>query len=170
MNIIFGNEPLRLTVDAGLMLFGLLAAFFYAMSLGRKRLILTLLSIYCSVVVFRAVPSDFFALSTPLFSLIFSLGGLVAVTALVYFLLSGSRVPMSLGLPRRGDGSWWHMIILSIAASGFFLSAGLAMVPPEYQLPELIRRVFLGTNMFLWSILPLFAVALTRKKKKDLEA
>ena len=87
MNIIFGNEPLRLTVDAGFMLFGLLAAFFYAMSLGRKRLILTLLSIYCSVVVFRAVPSDFFALSTPLFSLIFSLGGPFSVTAPLFFFL-----------------------------------------------------------------------------------
>lgn len=167
--IIGSGKPLQLTADLGLVAFGLLAGFFYAMSLGRRRLILTLLSIYCSVVVFRSVlliiPNTFFQEVAPSAALIFSFGGFIGIIALVYVLISGSALRLSIGLPRRGDAPWWHMILLSIVTSGFFVAALVNLVPSSFTFSSVVHKFFFEYTAFLWwSIIPLVALAAVRKK------
>jgi len=171
------------TWDLFIVLFFIVAAFLYGLSLGRDRIIVILVSIYMALAVIEHAPF----ISDPKFQeninnaisqvFVFRISAFLVVFVFLFFMLSRSALVRTI-VTSDSDGSWWHVLLFSILHVGLIVSITLSFLPPEAttHLAPLTQQVFASTNArFAWIILPIAGMILlkggassTKKYKYDI--
>lgn len=158
--------------DLFILLFFVIAALLYGMSLGRDRIIVILVSIYMALAIVNTAPflpeiqtkimvNDIVVLKISTF-----LGIFIAL----FFLLSRSGLLKTIA---SGDekGKWWQVILFSILHVGLLLSVTLTFLPPEIiatKFSSFTQTLLIGEwARFVWIVGPVVAMAfLTGKSGK----
>jgi len=164
------------TWDLFIVIFFVVAAFLYGLSLGRDRVIVILVSIYMALAVINTAPylstlsgkdlsiniGQNFAFKVTLF---------LGVFIILFFLLSRSALSRTFGGASSG-GSWWQVILFSFLHVGLLISVVLSFLPPqtaEHLLP-VTRQIFTSDlGKFFWIITPIVAMVLFKGGKDKAE-
>ncbi|MBU0598361.1 hypothetical protein KKF61_05250 [Patescibacteria group bacterium] len=157
----------RPTWDLFIVLFFIVAAFLYGLSLGRDRIIIILVSIYMSLAIVEHAPivnnegfqnminniaGQFF---------VFQISAFLVLFVVFFFIITRSALVKTIAssdLP----GPWWQVLLYSILHVGLIVSIVLSYIPKESVegvLAPLTQRVF--TTDFaqnVWIIGPLLAM------------
>ena len=160
-----------LSWDLGVIIFLFIAVFMYGFSVGQRKIGLLLLSIYFAYVITDILPnsSRITDLMPSSFLSFFDVGVFVALVFVLFFVLAGSVLRSTLGLPRKEEGQWWHLCILSFVIAGFFSSSILALAPDLYydQLSTITSEFFLENfAQFGWAIAGILTLVFLKRTKK----
>ncbi|MBU1348702.1 hypothetical protein KJ781_01380 [Patescibacteria group bacterium] len=156
--------------DGFILLFFVVGALLYGLSLGRDRVIVILVGIYMSLAVVTNAP----ALTNLQFDVNISENAVVRISVflgvfvVLFFLLSRSALLRTLG--RSGaPGSWWQTIVFSILQVGLLISVTLTLLPPEMTqgLTDVTKQIFMSDKgRTAWLILPILIMAIAPKQKE----
>lgn len=174
----------RPTWDLFIVLFFIVAAFLYGLSLGRDRIIVILVSVYMSLAIVDRVPflnnegfqnainnitSQFFVFQISAFLLLF---------VVLFFVITRSALLKTIA-SSDSPGPWWQVLMYSILHVGLLVSIILSYIPIESLegvLAPLTRQVFTtsGAQSF-WILAPVVAMFIfkgtgSRKRKHRQEA
>jgi len=158
------------TWDLFIVLFFVVGALLYGLSLGRDRVVIILVSIYMALAVVSNAPylRDFNAELTINQGFVLRIGFFLGIFLVLFFLLSRSALLKILG--GEGGGSWWQVIILSFLQCGLIISVILSFLPEETlnNLTPFIKQSFVSdAAKFSWLVLPIIMMAIIRGKKKE---
>lgn len=172
MNLTSTLENFTLSWDVGIVVFLFFAAFFYGFSVGARKLVTLLVSIYFTDVLMNIAPYlvGFLDPMPDYRRLIFKWAIFAILAFSLSFLLAGSIMRSSLALPKVEDGRWWHLILLSIVTAGFFAASAVAMLPEIYydKLSPFTKSAFLLNNShFGWAVAGIAVLIVLRKTKKQ---
>lgn len=154
------------TWDVFVLLFFTFAVLLYGLTLGRDRIILTLIAIYISLAVVNTAPylSSFrnngseFALRMALF---------VGAFIILFFSLARSAFLRSIGSP--ATGRWWQVVLWSFLHVGLLTSVMLSFLPNSalsYFAP-LTKTVFTGNfGKFFWLVAPIIVMVFIGEERK----
>lgn len=155
------------TWDLFILLFFVVVAIFYGISLGRDRIIGILVSIYMALAVVAYAPYlDSFTASVTIneaFALRFSV--FLGLFLIVFFLLSRSGISKTMGSGKLG--SWWQIIVFSFLHVGLLISVVLSFLPGDVanNLAPITRALFVSEQArFFWLVAPILAMALIREE------
>jgi len=147
------------TWDIFILLFFVVGALLYGLSLGRDRVIVILVGIYMALAVVTNAP----ALSTLNLAMNLNENYVLRITfflgifVIVFFLLSRSALLKTIG--RSGaPGSWWQTIVFSILQVGLLISVTLNFLPREMTqgLTDVTKTIFMSDQgRSAWLILPI---------------
>jgi len=154
--------------DLFIVLFFVVAVFLYGMSLGRDRIIITLVGIYMALAVVQNAPflkglqadvavGDFFA---------FRVSTFLGVFVVLFFMLSRSALLRTFG--NLASGKWWQVLLFSIFHVGLLISTIISYLPGDAinNLAPLTRQVFSGEMArFAWVTAPILAMMLIREER-----
>lgn len=162
LNINFGNP----TWDTFVIVFFVVGALLYGLSLGKDRIIAILVSIYMALAVVNALPQ--FVLNIR-FNENFTvqITTFVSVFVVLFFLLSRSAILASLGPGEQGR--WWQVIIFSILHVGLLLSVTMSFLPLNIlnNFSPLMRQIFTQEwSRFAWIIAPILAMIIFGRGKE----
>ncbi len=174
----------RPTWDLFIILFFMVAAFLYGLSLGRDRIIVILVSIYMSLAIVEHTPflnsegfqnaingviSQFFVFQISAFIVLF----------IVLFLLISRTALLKTIAAADSPGPWWQVLLYSILHVGLIVSIILSYFPKETidnVLAPLTRQVFTTQlAQSVWILGPVVAMivfkggASEKKKRKIIE-
>ena len=160
-----------LTWDIAVIVFLFVAMFLYGFSAGQRRLGLLLVSIYFAYVLIDIAPfmSRIGEFSDQLQGEWARVGAFFVAVFVLFFILAGSILRSSLSLPRKEEGQWWHLLILSITTAGFFSASVLALSPISYynNLSIITQEVFINNALhFFWAIAGIVVLVALKKTKK----
>lgn len=162
------------TWDMFIVLFFIVAAFLYGLSLGRDRVIVIVISVYMALAVVNTAPfigtmkadlgvDQFFG---------FRISTFIVVFILLFFLMSRSALLATVA-SADARGSWWQVLLFSFLHVGLLISITLSFLPPaaSSHLAPLTQKVFVeDVGRFVWIIAPIVAMILIRgggaEKKK----
>ena len=163
------------TWDLFIILFFIVAAFLYGLSLGRDRIIVILVSIYMSLAIVEHAPF----ISSPDFQenvnnvvsqlFVFRISAFLVVFVLLFFMLSRSALVKTIASSDT-HGAWWQVLLFSILHVGLIVSVVLSFLPPEATegLAPYTRNLFATENArFVWIILPIIAMILLKGGASD---
>lgn len=158
--------------DLFIVLFFVVVALLYGLSMGRDRLIVLLVGIYMSLAVVNTAPFIHNASATEvgidqLFA--FKIGTFLGAFVLFFFLISRSALANTIG-KNDSAGRWWHTIIFSFLQVGLLISVILSYLPREAidHFAPLTRSLFTGDlPQFLWIVGPIVAMMLIRTDKDE---
>jgi len=159
--------------DLFIILFFIIAAFLYGLSLGRTRIVVILVSIYMALAVVSNAPFLRDAtiqnqINDTLENLfVFRISMFIFLFILLFFLLSRSALLKSIS-PTEEAGSWWHVVLFSFLHVGLIISVVLSFLPPESaaSLAPLTRSIFTSEfGRFAWIVGPILAMILIRGKQ-----
>lgn len=158
------------TWDFGLAVFLFFGAFFYGLTVGRRKLALFLASLYFSLALIDVVPyvGHFTNQMSPGQKFLVDIGVFIGIAILIFFLLADSIFRSALRIPKSEESPWWHLILLSFAAAGFSLSSILAFLPPgDYnKLSSITSELFLFNNAhFWWALAGILVLVILRRTK-----
>lgn len=154
--------------DMFILLVFIAAIFLYGFTLGKGRIIVLLSSIYmaCAAaetfpwnIKFNAAGGFFFNIPNKL---------LVFVIVLIFLLFTLVRSGMASIFRASAEGSWIEVLIFSVLQVGLLASAVISFFPLDDLIisAPLSSRIFaLPAPRFFWTILPLAALALAKKKR-----
>ncbi len=155
------------TWDLFIVIFFVIAAFLYGLSLGRDRVIVILVSIYMALAVINTAPylndwsgKDINVNLGPNFA--FKVTLFLGVFIALFFLLSRSALSRAFG-SSGGGGSWWQVILFSFLHIGLMISVVMSFLPTETaeHLLPLTRQIFTSElGKFLWITTPIAAMVL----------
>lgn len=155
--------------DLFIILFFVIAAFLYGLSLGKDRIIAILVSIYMGLAVVDTIP--FLAQKIQELGLnqlfVFKITTFIVIFILLFFLLSRSAIMNTLGKSDR-KGPIWQVVLFSFMHVGLLISITLSFLPEESlnNLMPLTRMVFASEGgQFFWIIGPILAMVIARNKK-----
>ncbi len=152
--------------DLFIVLFFIVAAFLYGLSLGRDRVIVILISVYMALAVVNSAPfignyqadigiNQFFG---------FRVSTFVVVFIALFFLMSRSAL-LSTVASADSRGSWWQVLLFSFLHVGLLISITLSFLPPSASahLAPLTQQVFVhDTGRFLWIVAPILAMVMVK--------
>lgn len=172
----------RPTWDLFIILFFIVAAFLYGLSLGKDRIIVILVSIYTSLAIVEHAPlvnnqgfqdminnfvSQFF---------VFQISAFLVVFIALFFVITRSALMKTIASSDTA-GPWWQVLLYSVLHVGLIISIILSYIPKESiegVLAPLTQRVFttdLAQN--IWIIGPVAAMFIFKgtglKKRKNRE-
>lgn len=158
------------TWDLFIILFFIVGALLYGLSLGRDRVVVILVSIYMALAVVTNAPylKDFNAELTINQSFVLRIGFFLGIFLILFFLLSRSALLRILG--SDAGGSWWQVIILSFLQCGLIISVVLSFLPQATagNLTPFIWQAFVSDMArFCWLVLPIVMMAIIRKGKNE---
>lgn len=171
-NFLAGVNFQKPTWDLVIIVFFLIAAFVYGLSLGRERIIIVLISIYMAFAVISAAPwfKGFTWLSLgDNRAFIFPTAIFLVSFMLIFYWLSRSPLLAALG-QSQSPGQWWQVILFSLLHIGLLTSITLSFLPPSAhtELSPLTRQLFTGsTTLFYWIIAPIAALSLIKARKEE---
>ncbi|MBI4280860.1 hypothetical protein HY628_01525 [Candidatus Uhrbacteria bacterium] len=165
-NINFSNP----TWDLFIMVFFVVAAVVYGLSLGRDRTIVLLVSIYMALAVVANAPflKTFTTSITINEMFAFRVTAFVGIFLVTFFLLSRSGLMKTLG-GGGGMGSWWQVMLFSVLQVGLLVSVTLSFLPPEIsgELAPITRTLFISElAKFGWITAPILVMAMVRGEKR----
>jgi hypothetical protein len=158
------------TWDLFILLFFLIGALLYGLSLGRDRVIVILVSVYMALAVVSNTP----VLSSINLSLhvsenfVLKITYFIGVFVILFFLLSRSALLKTIG-GSNSPGSWWQTILFSILQVGLLISITLNFLPNELTqgLSDVTKQIFMSDNgRSAWMIIPIVLMALAPRQKK----
>ncbi len=158
------------TWDLFIIIFFVVGALLYGLSLGRDRVIVIMVSVYMALAVVSNTP----ILSTLNLSLhvndnsVLKISFFLGIFVILFFLMSRSALLRTIG-GSGAPGSWWQTIVFSILQVGLLISITLNFLPKEItqNLSVQTKNVFLSDNgRSAWMILPILLMALAPKQKK----
>lgn len=156
--------------DLFILLFFVVGALLYGLSLGRDRVIVILVSVYMGLAVVSNTP----ILNSLNFSLhindnyVMKITFFLGIFVILFFLLSRSALLRTIG-GSGAPGSWWQTILFSILQVGLLISITLSFLPANITqgLSDNTRNIFMGDyGRSAWMILPIVLMALAPKQKK----
>lgn len=158
--------------DVFIILFFIVAAFLYGLSLGMNRILIILISIYLSLALV-----DYFPFMNATLPEIKIGGGVslrvtlfIGVVLVLFFFLSRSALIKVFS--GGSDGSFFQILIFSVLHVGLLISVVLSYMPESFNnnLSSLTHKLFTEpTARFVWIFLPIAAmIAVGRVKKKKL--
>ena len=150
------------TWDMFIILFFLISAFVYGISLGRERILAIMVSIYMSLAVVAKLPKvqstqSLFSVQSATF---------LGIFFVVVILLSRSALFQT----SDEKGSMVQGLLFSILHVGLLISATLSFLPKEAtkEFSELTQTLFLRSPaLFLWIIAPILATCIFGRKKRE---
>lgn len=154
------------TWDLFIVLFFVVAAFLYGLSLGRDRVIVILISVYMALAVVNSAPfignfrgdigdTQFFG---------FRISTFLVVFILLFFLMSQSALLRTVA-SSDSRGSWWQVLLFSFLHVGLLISITLSFLPPAAasHLAPLTQKVFVeDVGRFAWIVAPIAAMILVK--------
>lgn len=157
------------TWDLFIVLFFLITVFLYGMSLGRDRVIVTLVAIYMALAVVSNAPflgrlqadiniNQFFA---------FRITTFLGMFVLLFFLMSRSALQHTFG--NLASGTWWQVMLFSIFHVGLLVSITLSFLPKDAveHLAPMTRQFFASeAAKFTWIVLPIFGMVLMKTDRR----
>jgi len=156
--------------DMFIILFFIVAALLYGLSLGRDRVIVILVSLYMALAVVNSAPfigdgamsqnlDQFFG---------FKVSAFVAVFIALFFLMSRSALLATVASTDR-SGPWWQVLLFSFLHVGLLISITLSFLPPaaSASLAPLTQKIFVqDTSRFLWILLPIVSMIVLKGGSK----
>jgi hypothetical protein len=156
--------------DLFIILFVVIAAFLYGLSLGRDRIIVIMVSIYMALAIVNSAPFltnvTTITLQTP-FAI--KIGVFLGIFVMLFFLLSRSALLRTLAAS-DDRGKWWQVLLYSILHVGLLVSVTLNYLPKDAvdKLAPLTKLVFASQNArFIWILAPILAMILFGGKGSD---
>ncbi len=152
--------------DLFIVLFFLVAAFLYGLSLGRDRIIVILVSIYMSLAIINTAPFIGLKVTEISVSSLFAvrITAFLGLFIILFFLLSRSALLKTIASSDT-QGSWWQVIIFSFLHVGLLISIILSYLPSASinTLAPLTQTIFTTeTSRFIWIILPVLAMVMIK--------
>lgn len=159
------------TWDLFIILFFVIAALLYGMSLGRDRIIVILISIYMALAVVNTAPyinditaevgvNEFFVVKITAF---------VSIFVVLFFLLSRSALLATVA-SSDSQGRWWQVIVFSFLHVGLLISITLSFLPGSAteNLAPLTQTLFVSElARFLWIIAPILLMIIIKGGAKE---
>ncbi|MFA5135192.1 MAG: hypothetical protein WC505_05430 [Patescibacteria group bacterium] len=174
----------RPTWDLFIVLFFVIAAFLYGLSLGRDRIIVILVSIYISLAVVEHAPlvnnEGFQSMINNLVGqfFVFQISAFLLLFIVLFFVITRSALLKTIA-SSDSPGPWWQVLLYSVLHVGLIVSIILSYIPKESVegvLSPLTQQVFTGNfAQNVWIIGPLIAMfvfkggASEKKKRKIIE-
>ncbi len=158
------------TWDVFILLFFIVGALLYGLSLGRDRIIVILVSMYMALAVAANTPVlakinwQFAVNGNSIVRVAFFLGVFVAV----FFLMARSALLKTLG-GSGAPGSWWQTIVFSILQVGLLISITLSFLPDDVTrgLSQMTRDIFMSDNgKSAWMLLPIVFMIIAPRHKQ----
>lgn len=148
------------TWDLFIILFFLVAAFLYGISLGRDRILVIMVSIYMALAVVNAAPESIVIKNLATIRV----SAFIGIFLLLFFLLSRSALIRSIA---TGDskGPWWQVMLFSVLHVGLLISVVLSLLPESSiaKLAPTTQRFFVQDPApFLWVLAPIVLMVLIR--------
>lgn len=156
------------TWDVFLLLFFLIGALLYGLTLGRDRIIVIMVSIYMGLAVVTNAPyiRDLSA-AVSVNNVAFKIGTFLGVFVLLFFFLSKNALLRS--LDTGGGGRLFQTVLFSVLHVGLLLSVGLSFMPPEALgvFSDQTRMVFISDPAkFVWLVAPIAAMMVFSGRKE----
>jgi quinol-cytochrome oxidoreductase complex cytochrome b subunit len=160
-------NPASPTWDLFLILFFVIAAFLYGITVGRARIVVQIVASYMAMAVLASAPFlDKLEARTPLNHTVFYLVAFLAVFLALFMLLSRSAFHQHLSEAR---GKWWDVLVLSVVQVGFLTSIILSSMSGGAlgHLSPVTLTIFAnGPAPFIWTVLPIGALVAIRGRRK----
>lgn len=166
----------RPTWDLFIILFFVVAAFLYGLSLGRDRIITILVSIYMSLAIVEHAPflksaafQDSINKVTSQF-FVFQISAFVFLFIVLFLVISRSALMKTIASSDK-TGPWWQVFVFSILHVGLIVSIILSYLPKDAVdsvLAPLTRQVF--TTDFaqsVWIVGPVLAMLIFKGSAQD---
>ena len=159
--------------DLFIILFFVVAAFLYGLSLGRDRVIVILVSIYMGLAIVNTAPylNDFSAEVSFNNASIFKVTIFLGIFIALFFLLSRSALLHTIAAS-DSPGRWWQSILFSFFHVGLMISIVMAYLPKDIvnNVSAGMRNLFISDPAkFFWLVAPIVVMVLIRKGKKSIE-
>ncbi len=156
--------------DLFIILFFVVAAFLYGLSLGRDRVIVILVSIYMALAIVNTAPylNSFTAEISFDNASIFKVTIFLGIFIILFFLLSRSALLNTIAAS-DSPGRWWQSILFSFFHVGLILSILMSYLPKEISshVSEGMRNLFISDPAkFFWLVAPIIIMVMIRKSKK----
>jgi hypothetical protein len=157
--------------DLFIILFFVVAAFLYGLSLGRDRVIVILVSIYMALAIVNTAPylNSFTAEISFNNASIFKVTIFLGIFIILFFLLSRSALLKTIA-SSDSPGRWWQSILFSFFHVGLIISILMAYLPKDVvsHVSEGMRNLFISDPAkFFWLVAPIVVMVLIRKNKKS---
>lgn len=156
--------------DLFIVIFFVVAAFLYGLSLGRDRIIVILISIYMALAVVNTAPiigtltsvthTQYFVARVSIF---------VAVFVVLFFMMAQSALLRTVASSDT-RGTWWQVILFSFLQVGLLISITLSFLPPAAatHLAPLTQKIFVQDfGRFMWIVAPIVAMILIKGGAAD---
>lgn len=149
--------------DLFIILFFILAALIYGISLGRDRIIIIMVSIYMALAVVSFAPfiTEFTATINIDENFAFRITTFFGVFIVLFFFLSQNALLRTLG-QNAAQGAWYQVIIFSILQAGLLISVTLSFLPEESigTFADITKDLFVNdTAKSIWIVAPILAMA-----------
>ncbi|MFA6098708.1 MAG: hypothetical protein WCV50_02960 [Patescibacteria group bacterium] len=180
-NILQNVDWTRPTWDLFIILFFVVAAFLYGLSLGRDRIIVILISIYVSLAIVEHAPivnnAGFQNMINNLVGqfFVFKISAFLVLFVILFFVITRSALMKTIA-SSDSPGPWWQVLIYSVLHVGLIVSIIMSYIPKETLngvLAPLTQKVFTGDlAQNIWILGPLFAMFIfkggaSQKKKRQ---
>lgn len=157
--------------DLGIIIFVFIAIFLYAFTIGQKKLIYFLLSLYLALEISGMFPyGEKLTENMSEYHKFLARSGILLLTALVIFVLSaGSILRLSFRSGKKESSRLWQKIAVGIASAGLLISSCLALLPQSYysKLSTITLEFFVLNNSYFWWMLSGVAVLILLRRKKE---
>lgn len=183
-NVLQNVDWTRPTWDLFIVLFFIVAAFLYGLSLGKDRIIVILVSIYMSLAIVEHAPF----LSSPAVEawmnnianqfFVFQISAFVLIFILLFVVITRSALTKTIA-SADSVGPWWQVLLFSILHVGLIVSIILSYLPQEtveQVLAPATQQVFTTeAAQSVWILGPVVAMFIfkgtgSRKRKRREEA
>lgn len=166
-NIFTGINWSNPSWDLFIVVFFIISAFVYGVSLGRDRIIVILVSIYISLSVVNTIPEAIFNIGINKVHA-FQITAFVLVFMALFFLLSRSGLMRTFG-EAAAQGPFWQVILFSILHVGLLTSIGMSFLPEValHKFAPITQTIFTQDWMqFFWVAAPVVAMLLIKPEEK----
>jgi hypothetical protein len=157
--------------DLFIILFFVVAAFIYGLSLGRDRIIIILVSIYMALAIVNTAPylKSFSAEISYNNASVLKATVFVGIFVILFFLWSRNALLKTIGIS-GGQGTWLQSILFSFFHVGLMLSILLSYLPQSTLgniSPGMRNLLISDPARFFWLVAPLLVMVLVKKKKEE---
>ncbi len=159
------------TWDLFIILFFVIAALVYGVSLGRDRILVILVAIYMALAVVKYLPfiTEFKADISVNDEFAFKVSIFFGLFILLFFFLSQSALLRTFA-SSTSQGSWFQVIVFSFLHVGLLISVTLSFFPQDLSrvLSPLTQTLFLNdAARAFWIVTPIMAMAMFGAGKRN---
>ena len=157
------------TWDIFILLFFVVGALLYGLSLGRDRIIVILVSIYMSLAIVSNTPILNTLDASPQLNqnAIAKIAFFLVIFVVLFFLVTRSALLKTVG--RSGaPGDWWQTILFSVLQVGLLISITLNFLPKDVTqgLSDMTKQIFMSDQgRSIWMVLPVLVMIVAPKQK-----
>ncbi len=152
------------TWDLFIILFFVIAALVYGISLGRDRILVILVAIYMALAVVKYLPfvTEFKADVSVNDAFAFKVSIFLGLFILLFFFLSQSALLRTFA-SNASQGSWLQVVVFSFLHVGLLISVTLSFFPSDLSgvLSPITQNLFLSdASKAFWIVTPIVAMAI----------